>query len=687
MALPPAISSARGLCLYALALSLTAQGWAAPLRVATFNVKDGLGSPASASFENTAAVLNRLGADVIAMQELISDSSNLSAMGTRLGLPYPAYQSSSSMRVGLLSKYPVSETNWIFRGGMTRPILLARVDVPNVARDPWIAVVHLKCCNTNTTNQYTRAEELYYLRKEIDQQTGTNDPVLVMGDFNLVAPTDTNYPTGPEGITNFPAPASADGYFVPQGIFKMDARHAGTGGETWTWRSNGQFPSGPLDHIMVNAVVRARGTAVEIYNAEKDAMGIAGLPKQGSPLAASFAFVSDHLPVFADIDLEDGNPSPAALSLNSTMGLAAEAPPGGSFSPDTGTYVLSNTGSQPLEWALEYEATWLALSPTGGMIAPGDSVSVTASLNIDASSLPVGTHLAQLRFVNRSNGLGTTLASASALVGSFLMDGTSDSPSYTVSAAGITLRVAVRGTRLYVATQSAGYGEATSKDHHILVANNVLSNATSPAPWAKRGLTALPEGSPFLAAEGANDYAGWFNAANPARLAKAQNSAGVLEGSMDMVAQFGAVPEFVYIAAVAYDTRDASSGNPNAGRILSQVPLAVVLDDDVAPDEFLKIPVRSVTDSAADGRFDVLVPGRGFAARMVPGPAGQGPELRWPAVPWRDYTVLRKSDLTSSVWETVQSVKAGADTWELSLPDTYGVDRGFYKVEATEPGF
>ncbi|MBJ7391676.1 MAG: hypothetical protein JHC85_08925 [Chthoniobacterales bacterium] len=45
------------------------------------------------------------------------------------------------------------------------------------------------------------------------------------------------------------------------------------------------------------------------------------------------------------------------------------------------------------------------------------------------------------------------------------------------------------------------------------------------------------------------------------------------------------------------------------------------------------------------------------------------------------------SRIASSVWEPVQSVKAGANRWELSMPETYGAERGFYKVEATEPGF
>ena len=183
------------------------------LRVATFNVELGLGSPGSTSFENSAAVLQRIGADVVAMQELITDSSNLSTMGARLGRPHSAYLSSTSMGVGLLSKYPLSSPVWIFRGGMTRPILLVQVDVPGALRDPWIAVVHLKCCNTATGGeQYTRAEELYYLRKEITQRVAPEDPVMIMGDFNLVAPNDVTYATGPEGVSPFPAPASAGGW-------------------------------------------------------------------------------------------------------------------------------------------------------------------------------------------------------------------------------------------------------------------------------------------------------------------------------------------------------------------------------------------------------------------------------------------------------------------------------------------
>lgn len=673
--------------LLALALIAGVSGaWAAPLRVATFNANWGLGSPGGADFEDSATVLNRLGADVVALQELISDSSNLSSMGARLGMPHSAYQSSTAMSVGLLSKYPLSPPVWISRSGMTRPILLVQVDVPGALRDPWVAVVHLKCCNTATGGeQYTRAVELYYLRKEIAQRVAPEDPVMIMGDFNLVAPNDVTYTTGPEGLSPFPAPASADGYFVPQGIFKMDARHAGTGGETWTWRSNGQFPSGPLDHIMVNAVVRARGTAVEIYNAEKDAMGIAGLPKQGSPLAASFAFVSDHLPVFADIDLEDSNTSPGNLVITATPGLVAEGNLGGPFAPNTGTYLLSNTGQQPLEWGAEHDAYWVSLSSVTGILAPGESVQITAQLTPAAALLPAGIHRAPLRFVNRSNGLGTTVMEASVFVGPFVMDGSADSAGYIVDGNGITLHVAMRGTRLYVATRSSAY-QPTGSDHHIFIANTLLPSATAPAPWAKRGLTALPEGSPYLTAEGVNDYAGWFNAANPTRLAKSPTNTGVLEGSIDLLEEFGAVPEFIYIAAVAYETSDASTVSTSFGRVVGQAPAAVVADDVIAPEEFLRIPVRAVTDSAADGRFDVLVPERAFSARIIPPGGGAAAKVQWESVPGRTYRVLRKSALTEPSWQTVSTVIATRDSWQTTFEDDTGGRRSFYKIEVLDPG-
>jgi hypothetical protein len=424
---------------------------------------------------------------------------------------------------------------------------------------------------------------------------------------------------------------------------------------------------------------------VEIYNAQKDAMGIAGLPKQGAPLAGSFAYISDHLPVFADINLEDSNTAPGNLVITATPGLVAEGNLGGPFAPNTGTYLLSNTGLQPLEWGAEHDAPWVSLSSPGGVLAPGESIEITAQLTTSAASLPAGMHRVPLRFVNRTNGFGTAVAEASVFAGAFVMDGSADSPGYVVDGTGITLHVAMRGTRLYVATRSSAY-QPTGSDHHIFIANTLLPSATAPAPWAKRGLTALPEGSPYLAAEGANDYAGWFNAANPTRLAKSPTNAGVLEGSVDLLEQFGAVPEFVYIAAVAYETSDASVVSTSFGRVVSQAPAAVVADDMIGPEEFLRIPLRSVADSAADGRYDTLVPGRGFSANVVPPGGGAAAKVQWKSVPGHTYRVLRKSEFTEPTWQIIGTITATRDSWETTFEDTASGKRSFYKVEVLSPG-
>lgn len=534
------------------------------LRVATYNVKDGLEAPGTPSFENVARDLHRLGADVVGFQELKADQPNLSSLGSRLELPHSVYNNNSGMAVGLLSRYPVAESHWIDEDGMWRPILLARLDVsPATSRKVWVAVLHLKCCNNFGTESATRATELDALRQAIlDRCDPVNDLVIVKGDFNLVAPGE-----------------DANNFFEPEQIFKLDARHAGPGRELWTWRGNSQYPPGALDHIMVNAPARLVGVESEVYDVKKDAQGIDGLEKFGTrpPLTADYESddESDHLPVFADLELED-------------------LPP-------------------------------------------------------------------------------------------FWMDGLLDSEGYTLSGSGITLRVAVRGSQLYVATQSTG-NQTNGNDHHILITDALMETASSPAPWAKAGFTALPVGKPYLAAEGINDYAGWFDAGNGAIRRKTAGGAGVLEGVVDLRQVFGGIPEYLHIAAIAYETSDSSSGNPSLGRVVGQVPTAVVIDNNITPDEFLRIPLRNIRDSAGDGRFDIHVPGRGFQPVLEAG--AQALNLRWPTSPERTYRVWHRPRLDTGVWQVLEEITTGTRDWEAALENpgsTTSSASGFYRIELLPP--
>lgn len=377
---------------------------AVPLRVVTFNVQQGLRAPGTTSHENVAQILERLDADVIGFQELQSDTVNLPALGARLGLFYNVALNDSAMQVGLLSRYPVTHY-WINRSGLTRPILMARIEVPGASQKPWVAVLHLKCCGENGGDeQYIRAVELSRLRQALPEFAAPEDPVLIMGDFNLVVRDDYSYANGRFTGIDYPlmAWADADGYFVSESIFKLDARHAGPGGETWTWRGSSQFPPGALDHIMANATVRAGGVAVEIFDVRKDAAGIPGLPKAGAPLPADSSYGSDHLPILADLELADAPPARFRVSPGQDFLPVGTLP--GEFDAMEEVYTIANDKETPLKWFVSESAGWLELSTTEGITDVSGQTSVTVSLNTLAASLTPGDYETELLFTDRDTG-------------------------------------------------------------------------------------------------------------------------------------------------------------------------------------------------------------------------------------------------------------------------------------------
>lgn len=295
------------------AWGVTGPVWAAPLRVVAFNVLDGLEATNTASFQDVARNLERIGADVVGLQEVRTfDATNFEALRQRLGYPHSLNFISSGFyhSQALLSRYPIVFKQWVWGTGMVRPIFLLQIDVPNLNNDPYLAVVHLKA-SSGSPNQFQRAVEMARLKKALlDEGTGIDTPVILMGDFNHVSPSDAVYGSDPDGsagnglVNDLPFPiyayASTDGYFPELGIFKLDLRHAGAGGETNTF-----VTGGALDHIMVSAPIRDRGPKNEIYDLVKDMAAIPGRPKFGDLPPAGSGYGSDHLPIFSDLVLRD----------------------------------------------------------------------------------------------------------------------------------------------------------------------------------------------------------------------------------------------------------------------------------------------------------------------------------------------------------------------------------------------
>ncbi len=250
----------------------------------------------------------------------------------------------------------------------------------------------------------------------------------------------------------------------------------------------------------------------------------------------------------------------------------------------------------------------------------------------------------------------------------FVMDGAPDAPGYWVVNSNLTIYAAIRGTRLYVATTSPA---GTAHDHFIMVSDTVLPTASAAAPWAKAGSVAVGTGKPYLAGESSNGWAGWFNVSGSSELFNLNG--GLLEGSIDLAAEFGSVPSNVYVCALAYATADG-------GVLEAQGPEGNG-DGNVDPGEIMTFPVDALRDSLANGVFDRLDPARDFRI-STDAWSGSNPVLAWRCIPGRIYQPEQCANLTNA-WESLgESITAlsGQDLLSISNLTPATSSPGFYRI-------
>ncbi|MGJ8726110.1 MAG: alpha-amylase family glycosyl hydrolase [Roseibacillus sp.] len=177
----------------------------------------------------------------------------------------------------------------------------------------------------------------------------------------------------------------------------------------------------------------------------------------------------------------------------------------------------------------------------------------------------------------------------------FVLDGSLDSANYLISDNGMRLWAAVKGTKLYFATWSTEGGTA---DHYVLCSTGFGNPEAH--PWGKAGtLNYFFGGWPWLAAEGDNNFATINNGGISGGHAEGPNG-GVLEGVIDLVEVFGAMPETVYLSALAYGTNTGDA-------IVGQTPI-FWQDDNLDIMEMAPVTVESIRDEDLDGYFDRAAP-------------------------------------------------------------------------------
>ena len=99
---------------------------------------------------------------------------------------------------------------------------------------------------------------------------------------------------------------------------------------------------------------------------------------------------------------------PGSLSVTPEDGLMSTGFMGGPFSPSSLAYTLQNTGGTAIAWTAAKAQAWTTLSALSGSLNPGESATVTVSINAGANSLAEGTYNDTVSFTNTTNGSGTT---------------------------------------------------------------------------------------------------------------------------------------------------------------------------------------------------------------------------------------------------------------------------------------
>lgn len=251
--------------------------------------------------------------------------------------------------------------------------------------------------------------------------------------------------------------------------------------------------------------------------------------------------------------------------------------------------------------------------------------------------------------------------------GAFVLDGVGEYETYQLQSCdcgAMVLYGAIRGSKLYVATWSPG---VSGPNDHFLFVSAQPPSASSPnqiPPWAKSGRIHFPPTTPFLGGESTNAFVGWFNAPASSRAFKAAQNSGLMEGEIDLVEAFGAIPPSIYLAAYAFATEDGGYIT-NGANSLREVLTATILDHN------------------ANGYWDRSDPADGFRAMLVRQSDGQA-ILNIPTGPGRIYFLDWLDARTNEQGSWVIGLSgAGQLEWNYPLPAALSTGTKLFRVRTS----
>jgi len=301
------------------------------VRVATWNIEtvgEGV-SGESEQFEAAVAVLGRIGADVVAINEIYGkgDIENFEALAGRAGYAYwvvPDTNPFGPQRNGFLSKLPILDftfhTSEALSGDpeandITRLIIEVVVDVPGDAMDLTLVTEHFKSDKDNA-DEFRRACEAYRVGQAVSDLRSAVDAYVLMGDVNEEIDSVPRNPNPfvelPGGLPkSFCLGSDLQGVLHGPGIvndpfFYLQRWDCPATTALDALQLDGTDPTRPasgrrLDYILTSHAVLHLCPQAEVYNSVHEGLP-GGLPKSGDPLPPGTSLAAaDHLLVFADI--------------------------------------------------------------------------------------------------------------------------------------------------------------------------------------------------------------------------------------------------------------------------------------------------------------------------------------------------------------------------------------------------
>lgn len=164
----------------------------------------------------------------------------------------------------------------------------------------------------------------------------------------------------------------------------------------------------------------------------------------------------------------------------------------------------------------------------------------------------------------------------------YTLDGVVDDAAFRrVNANGVSLYTSFNGVELYVATEAAQRGQ----DVFLLVTDD--TGRTAVAPFGKAGTVAT--GGLFVGDEGDNDFVKWFGTTGESvAVTEPIPGRGTTEATLNLLEEFGGVPDTIYVAAVRYAGADG-------GALVAQAPSGNG-DNNVDANEFFAFDLTTEVD-------------------------------------------------------------------------------------------